>query len=120
MGDRFIVRSISILKTIAQRKFFSEDLAPCRIEPVDATETIKLTGRSATDSLLKKTVTAKELLENDVATASKLPIKLASQSQLLNKVFKEHFYILGDVSGAAIILIRQLQTTSGNPGFSPK
>ncbi len=67
---------------------------------------IKLTGKSATDLITeKRLLRAKELLENDVATASEIAYKVGFKSpSYFNKVFKEHFHISpGDVRKGAVV-----------------
>jgi TolB-like protein/AraC-like DNA-binding protein len=67
---------------------------------------IKLTGKSASDFITeKRLIRAKELLENDVATASEIAYRVGfSSPSYFNKVFKQHFDISpGDVRKGARI-----------------
>jgi AraC-like DNA-binding protein/TolB-like protein len=67
---------------------------------------IKLTGKSASDLITeKRLLKAKELLENNVATASEIAYRVGfSSPSYFNKVFKKHFNVSpGDVRKSAII-----------------
>jgi AraC-like DNA-binding protein len=66
----------------------------------------KLTGKSASDLITEtRLAKAKELLENNVATASEIAYKVGfSDPSYFNKVFKKHFNISpGDVRKKAVI-----------------
>ena len=67
---------------------------------------MKLTGKSASDHITeKRLIRAKELLENDVATASEIAYRVGFNSpSYFNKVFKKHFDVSpGDVRKGAVV-----------------
>ena len=68
---------------------------------------IKLTCKSASDLITeKRLIKAKELLENDVATASEIAYKVGFNSpSYFNKVFKSYYHVSpGDVRKGAVII----------------
>ena len=65
---------------------------------------MKLTGKSASDHITeKRLIRAKELLENDVATASEIAYRVGFNSpSYFNKVFKKQFQISPGMSGKVL------------------
>jgi TolB-like protein/AraC-like DNA-binding protein len=72
---------------------------------------IKLTGKSASDLITeKRLIRARELLENDVATASEIAYKVGFNSpSYFTKVFKNYYHVSpGDVRKGTIPLLQQI------------
>jgi len=107
MGDQFL-RTINKIIEENLENFSVEDLAKNAglSRSMLHRKLIKLTGKSATDLITEIRLTrARELLENDVATASEIAYRVGFKSpSYFNKLFKKHFKISpGDVRKGAIL-----------------
>jgi TolB-like protein/AraC-like DNA-binding protein len=114
MGDQFLesIRRI-IEENLDNENFSVEDLA--RYKGLSRSmlhrKLIKLTGKSATDLITEiRLLKAKELLENDIGTASEIAYKVGFGSpSYFHKVFKKYFKVSpGDVRKGATIIAPQV------------
>ncbi len=98
MGDLFLSKIVQLIEDNLDNEYFSvEDLAQKAglSRSMLHRKLIKLTGKSASDLIMeKRLLKAKELLENDVATASEIAYKVGFKSpSYFNKVFHKYFNI---------------------------
>jgi pentatricopeptide repeat protein len=109
MDDQFLKIIHQIIEDNLDNEHFSvEDLAKKAglSRSMLHRKLIKLTGKSASDLITeRRLLMAKELLENNVATASEIAYRVGFNSpSYFNKVFKKHFNVSpGDVRKSAII-----------------
>ena len=103
MGDQFLGKIFHLIEVNLNNEHFSvEDLAQHAglSRSMLHRKLIKLTGKSASDLITEsRLIKAKELLENDVATAAEIAYKVGfSSPSYFNKVFKNYFQVSpGDV-----------------------
>jgi TolB-like protein/AraC-like DNA-binding protein len=103
MSDQFLTLIDQIIEDNLDKEYFSvDDLAQKAglSRSMLHRKLIKLTGKPASDFITeKRLIRAKELLENDVATASEIAYRVGFNSpSYFNKVFKKHFNVSpGDV-----------------------
>ncbi len=113
MDDQFLSKIYQHIEENLDNEHFSvEDLAQKAglSRSMLHRKLIKLTGKSASDLITeKRLIKAKELLENNVATASEIAYKVGFNSpSYFTKVFKKYFHVLpGDVRKGIIPLIQQ-------------
>ena len=97
-GDQFLTISRQIIKdNIDNENFTVENLA----QTLGISRSLlhrrlkNLTGKSARDIITEiRIMRAKELLENDVATASEIAYRVGFKDpSYFNKVFKKYFYV---------------------------
>ncbi len=96
--DQFLKKiHLSIEDNLDNERFSVEDLAKCVAlsRSMLHRKLVKLTGKSASDLITeKRLIKAKELLENDVATASEISYKVGFNSpSYFNKVFKSYYQV---------------------------
>ncbi len=130
MGDQFLRTVNQIIEDNLDNENFSvEDLAKNAglSRSMLHRKLIKLTGKSASDFITeKRLIRAKELLENDVATASEIAYRVGFNSpSYFNRLFKKHFKVSpGDVRKGAIVHSNQpytyqkIQSSPGQKVFS--
>jgi len=109
MGDQFLSTINQIIEDNLDNENFSvEDLAQNAglSRSMLHRKLIKLTGKSAGDLISETRLNrARELLENDVATASEIAYMVGFNSpSYFNKVFKEYFHVSpGDVRKGVLV-----------------
>ena len=110
MDDEFLRKIHKSIEDNLDNELFSvEDLAKSAAlsRSMLHRKLIKLTGKSASDLITeKRLIKAKELLENDVATASEIAYKVGFNSpSYFNKVFKSYYHVSpGDVRKGVVII----------------
>jgi AraC-like DNA-binding protein len=103
MDDQFLIKINQLIdENLSNEQFSVEDLARGvgLSRSMLHRKLIKLTGKSASDLITeKRLLLAKELLENNVATASEIAYKVGFNSpSYFTKVFKSYFHVSpGDV-----------------------
>jgi TolB-like protein/AraC-like DNA-binding protein len=98
MSDQFLTLINRIIEENLDNEHFSVDDLASKAglsRSMLHRKLIKLIGKSASDLITeKRLLRAKELLENDVATASEIAYRVGfSSPSYFNKVFKQHFNI---------------------------
>jgi TolB-like protein/AraC-like DNA-binding protein/Tfp pilus assembly protein PilF len=114
MGDQFLSTINQIIEDNLDNENFSvEDLAKNAglSRSMLHRKLIRLIGKSATDYIAEiRIIRAKELLENDVATASEIAYRVGFKSpSYFNKVFKKYFNVSpGDVRKGVVVEMERL------------
>jgi AraC-like DNA-binding protein len=116
MDDQFLRKVHQVIEdNLANENFSVEDLAQHAglSRSMLHRKLIRLTGKSASDLITeKRLLKAKELLENNVATASEIAYRTGFNSpSYFNKVFKNYFQVSpGDVRKGVAATVQQAST----------
>jgi TolB-like protein/AraC-like DNA-binding protein len=117
LDDQFLRKIHQLIEDNLDNEHFSvEDLAQqtSLSRSMLHRKLIKLTGKSASDLITeRRLIKAKELLENNVATAAEIAYKVGfSSPSYFNKVFKSHFQVSpGDVRKGNVKILPALSST---------
>ncbi len=125
INDQFLLAIDKIIeKNLANENFSVEDLAQHAglSRSMLHRKLIRLAGKSATDLITeRRLLRAKELLENDVATASEIAYKVGfSSPSYFNKVFKNYFQASPGEIRKGAFKIQPPSNDHSNTPFQPR